>query len=83
MQLALALSSLYIVLRVGKLLDLNINIQQALFDLGLDMGMYLNMASRLETFAPSFVGIFICIDFMVVVKLLMLPLLLLRVLQVN
>lgn len=83
MQLALALSSLYKVLRVGKLLDLNINIQQALFDLGLDMGMYLNMASRLETFAPSFVGICICIDFMVVVKLLMLPLLLLRVLQVN
>ena len=81
MQLALALSSLYKVLRVGKLLDLNI--QQALFDLGLDMGMYLNMASRLETFAPSFVGICICIDFMVVVKLLMLPLLLLQVLKVN
>lgn len=83
MLLALALSSLYKVLQVGKLLDLNINIKQALFYLGLDMGMYLNMASRLETFAPSFVGICICIDFMVVVKLLMLPLLLLRVLQVN
>lgn len=43
MQLALAPSSLYKVLRVGKLLDLNINLQQALFDLGLDMDMYLNM----------------------------------------
>ena len=28
---------------VGKLLDLNINFQRALFDLGLEIDMYLNM----------------------------------------
>lgn len=83
MQLALAPSSLYKVLRVGKLLDLNINLQQALFDLGLVGYVFEYAASLVATFAPSFVGICICIDFMVVVKLLMLPLLLLRVLQVN
>ncbi|GFS28213.1 hypothetical protein Acr_00g0000540 [Actinidia rufa] len=40
-------------------------------------------ASLVATFAPSFVGKSICIDFMVVVKLRMLPLLLLRMLQVG